>query len=80
MLQDQLFQPQKSPLMRNLLPNLNHSLPSILRSQFRTTRTLTGMYDECQDESLLKDRMGQDFLLDGDFDFQTTGMGFGPYE
>jgi hypothetical protein len=53
MLQDQLLQPQERPLVRNLLPNLNTGLPSVLRCQFRTCRTLSSVYNKREDECLL---------------------------
>jgi hypothetical protein len=80
MFQDQLLQQQECPLMRNLLSNLHHRLPSVLRRQLGTRRTLTCMHYEGEDESLLEDGMGEDFFLDGDFQFYTSGMGFGPDE
>jgi hypothetical protein len=78
MLQDQLLQPQESPLVRDLLPNLHTSLPSVLCRQSCTRGTLSSVNNECQDESLLQYRVGQNFLLNGDLDLDSSGMGFGP--
>ena len=78
MLQDQLLQPQERPFMRNLLSDLYTSLPSVLRRQSRTCWTLTSVDDKREDECLLQDGIGQNFLLDSDLDFDSSRMGFCP--
>jgi hypothetical protein len=78
MLQDQLLQPQERPLVRNLLPNLHTSLPSVLCRQSRTCRALSSVDNKRQDECLLQDSVGQNLFLDGDLDLDSSRMGFGP--
>lgn len=38
------------------------------------------MNDKDKDESLLKNSIGENFFLNRDFDFNTSGMGFCPNE
>ena len=38
------------------------------------------MNHEREDKGLLKDRVGENFLLDGDFDLDSSRMRFGPHE
>lgn len=78
MLQDQLLQPQECPLVRNLLPNLDTGLPSVLRCQFRTCRTLSSVNNKREDECLLQDSVGQNLFLDRDLDLYSSRMGLGP--
>ena len=79
-LQDQLLQPQECPLVRDLLPDLHTRFPCVLRGQSSTCGTLSGVHDEREDESLLKNRVGQYLLLDGDFDLDSSGVRFSPDE
>lgn len=79
-LQNQLLQPQKRPLMRDLLPDLHTRLPRILRSQPRTARALTRMHHQRQLEGLLQDGIGENFFLDSDFELHSARMWFCPDE
>ena len=76
--QDELFQPQESPLVRDLLSDLHRRLPCVLRCETCTRWTLTGVDDEHELESLLQDGIGKNLLLDGDFDLDSSRMRFGP--
>lgn len=80
MLQNQLLQPQESPLVSDLLSDLHTRFPCILGCQFCTCGTLTSVDHEGEDECLLENRVGENFLLDSDFDLDSSGVRFCPDE
>lgn len=70
-LQNQLFEEQERPLVVDFLSDLHTGLPSVLCSQPGTIRALSTMDDEEQDERLLQDGVGEDFLLDRNLDLES---------
>ena len=67
-LEDELLEEEERPLVRNLLPDLHESLPSVLRGQLRAVGALAVLNEELDLKDLLQDRRGQDLLLNGEGD------------
>lgn len=79
-LQDELFQEQESPLMRDLLANLDERLPGVLRCELRTVRALTILDQILNLKHLLEYCGGEDLLLDGEGYAETFGVRLCPDE
>lgn len=61
-LQDELFEVQERPFVRNFLSDLDERLPGVLRCELRAVRALA-ILDEVLDlEDLFEDGVGKDLL------------------
>ena len=78
MLQNELFKIQKSSLVRYFLAHLYDGSPCIGCETLCTIRTLVVCNYIFNLERLLEDGPLKGFLLDGNFHFDPSGMGFRP--
>ena len=80
MLQDELFEEQKRPLVGNLLAHLNERFPGVLRGELRAVRALAILDEKLDLEHLFEDRRGENLLLDREGYAEAFGVGLGPDE
>lgn len=80
MLEYELFQEQKCPLVLNLLPHLNLRLPEMRSVCFLAVVALEVSNHEIYDKSLLEICSALNFFLDGDSDLQSLAMRLCPDE
>ena len=78
MFQDELFEVEKGPFVRNLLAHLYDGSPCIGCKTLGTIWTLVVRNDVFNFEGLLEDGPLKGFLLNGDFHFDSPRMGFRP--
>jgi hypothetical protein len=78
MLQDQLLEPEKGSLVRDLLSHLHTRLPRQLSCDSRALVALLSGYNILYNENLLENGRCIDFLLDSELDFYSSRMRFGP--
>jgi len=63
--------------MRDMLSQLNHRSPSMGGKLFLAIFTLLPMFREFYNETFLHLHILDHFFLDGQFDLDSSGMGFG---
>lgn len=80
MLQDQLFQVQEGSLVISLLPNLYYGDPGVICETRCAIFTLLVLYGKFDDEDLLKDGRGKDFLLHSQLYLDSPGVRLCPDE
>ena len=78
MFQDELFEVEKSTFVRNLLAHLYDGSPCVGCKTLCTIRALMVRNDVFDFEGLLQDGPLERFLLNSDFHFDSSRMGFRP--
>lgn len=79
-LEDELLKVEEGTLMRDLLPDLDHGLPSVGGHDLGAIFALHCADDVLNLKLLLKDGGGKNLLLDGQLDLDTPGVRLSPEE
>jgi hypothetical protein len=80
MLQNNLFQMKESLFVIASLTNLNTRTPILLRLNSMTFLANLSTNNVFNNETLLQDRISENFLLNGQLDFNTLRMRLSPYK